>query len=127
MTYLGFEKLLHVWVFQKVPSVFLLAWKPRSICWVKAAGLQLSGPAGGEALVSVTLCSPSLQILPTSITFYPQTIWEQCDPLLKLRTCIVSWPIMFIAYKSQQKSLHAWCPEGRKFPWLGFEASPSEQ
>lgn len=65
MTYLGFEKLLHVWVFQEVPSVFLLAWKPRSVCWVKAAGLQLSGPAGGEALVSVTLCSPSLQLLPT--------------------------------------------------------------
>lgn len=67
MTYLDFEKLLHVWVFQEVPSVFLLAWKPRSVCWVKAAGFQLSGPAGGETLVSVTLCSPSLQ----NIAYFP--------------------------------------------------------
>lgn len=41
MAYLDFEKLLHGWGFQEVPFVFLLAWKPRNVCWVKAVGLQL--------------------------------------------------------------------------------------
>lgn len=64
MTLSGFEKLIHAWVFQEVPSVFLLTWKPRRDYWVKAAELQLQGPAGGETLASVTLCSPSLQNIP---------------------------------------------------------------